>query len=115
MRDTRARWFALADVDESELAAGRRRFSVSRVTTEYRECSMTPASIVNVVEVVTGNRQHFGVSWDARRPQARACEKTVHNDYSNKRKAAERRGPGGLRRSSAFTFRYAAAIQYAKE
>jgi predicted dehydrogenase len=114
LRDPRAEVVALADVDESALAAAAGRFSVSRVTTDYRELLDDPG--IDVVDVVTGNRPHFGVSWDALSAGKHVlCEKPVHNDYRTTRQAAELAAVRGLRTKLGFTFRYAPAIQYAKE
>ena len=114
LRDPRAEVVALADVDESALAAAAGRFSVSRVTTDYRELLDDPG--IDVVDVVTGNRPHFGVSWDALSAGKHVlCEKPVHNDYRTTRQAAELAAARGLRTKLGFTFRYAPAIQYAKE
>jgi predicted dehydrogenase len=69
-----------------------------------------------VVDVVTGNRPHFQVSWDALSAGKHVlCEKPVHNDYRRTREAADLAAAKGLRTKLGFTFRYAPAIRYAKE
>jgi predicted dehydrogenase len=68
------------------------------------------------VDVVTGNRPHFQVSWDALSAgQHVLCEKPVHMDYRKTRQAAELAASRGLRTKLGFTFRYAPAVRYAKE
>ncbi len=114
LRDPRAEVVALADVDEAGLAAAASRFSVPRTTTDYRELLDDPG--IDVVDVVTGNRPHFQISWDALSAGKHVlCEKPVHNDYRETRRAAGLAASRGLRTKLGFTFRYAPAIRYAKE
>jgi len=113
-RDPRAEVVALADVDEAALDAAAARFSVSRTTADYRDLLDDPD--IDVVDVVTGNRPHFGVSWDALSAGKHVlCEKPVHMDYRKTRQAADLAASRGLRTKLGFTFRYAPAVQYAKE
>src|ERR1700756_4368540 len=87
-RDPRAEVVALADVDEAALAAAAAKFGGDRATTDYRELLGDPG--IDVVDVVTGNRPHFGVSWDALSAgQHVLCEKPVHNDYRRTQEAAD--------------------------
>src|SRR5215470_5813826 len=114
LRDPRAEVVALADVDEAALAAAASTFSVVRTTTDYRELLDDPG--VDVVDVVTGNRPHFQVSWDALSAGKHVlCEKPVHTDYRKTREAAALAAARGLRTKLGFTFRYAPAIRYAKD
>jgi len=113
LRDPRAEVVALADVDEAALAAAASTFSVAQTTTDYRELLDDPG--VDVVDVVTGNRPHFQISWDALSAGKHVlCEKPVHTDYRQTRRAADLAAAKGLRTKLGFTFRYAPAIQYAK-
>jgi predicted dehydrogenase len=113
-RDPRAEVVALADVDEAALAAAASRFSVPRATTDYRD--LLDDRDIDVVDVVTGNRPHFEISWDALSAGKHVlCEKPVHNDYRQTRRAADLAASRGLRTKLGFTFRYAPAVQYAKE
>ncbi len=90
-RDPRAEVVALADADEAALAATASRFSVARTATDYRDLLGDPG--IDVVDVVTGNRPHFEVSWDALSAGKHVlCEKPVHNDYRKTREAARARG-----------------------
>ena len=68
------------------------------------------------IDVVTGNRPHFQISWDALSAGKHVlCEKPVHTDYRKTREAAELAAAKGLRTKLGFTFRYAPAVRYAKE
>jgi predicted dehydrogenase len=96
------------------LAAAAEKFSVARTTTDYRELLDDPD--IDVIDVVTGNRPHFGVSWDALSAGKHVlCEKPVHNDYRETRRAADLAKAKGLKTKLGFTFRYAPAVLYAKE
>ena len=113
-RDPRAEVVALADVDAAALAAAASEFGVPRTTTDYRELLDDPD--IDVIDVVTGNRPHFQVSWDALSAGKHVlCEKPVHTDYRKTRQAAELAAARGLRTKLGFTFRYAPAVRYAKE
>jgi predicted dehydrogenase len=113
-RDPRAEVVALADIDPGALAAAAQAFGVPRTTADYTELLADPE--IDVIDVVTGNRPHFGVSWDALTAGKHVlCEKPVHTDYRKTRQAAALAAERGLRTKLGFTFRYAPAIQYAKE
>jgi predicted dehydrogenase len=113
-RDPRVEVVALADVNEAALAEAASAFSVPRVTTDYRELLDDPG--IDVIDVVTGNRPHFEVSWNALSAGKHVlCEKPVHTDYEKTRQAAELARAKGLRTKLGFTFRYAPAVLYAKE
>jgi len=113
-RDPRAEVVALADVDPAALATAASEFGVPRVTADYTELLDDPD--IDVIDVVTGNRPHFQVSWDALNAGKHVlCEKPVHNDYRKTRQAAALAAERGLRTKLGFTFRYAPAIRYAKE
>ena len=113
-RDPRAEVVALADVDEGALNAASATFGVPRVSTDYRELLDDPG--IDVVDVVTGNRPHFQISWDALTAGKHVlCEKPVHIDYRQTRAAAGLAAGRGLRTKLGFTFRYAPAIRYAKD
>jgi predicted dehydrogenase len=113
-RDPRAQVVALADVNEAALAAASSAFAVPWVTTDYRELLADPG--IDVVDVVTGNRPHFQISWDALSAGKHVlCEKPVHADYRKTRAAADLAADRGLRTKLGFTFRYAPAIRYAKD
>ena len=113
-RDPRAELVALADINETALAEAADAFSVGRVTTDYRELLDDPG--IDVIDVCTGNRPHFQVSWDALSAGKHVlCEKPVHYDYRKTTEAAELAAARGLRTKLGFTFRYAPATLYAKD
>jgi predicted dehydrogenase len=112
-REPRAEVVALADVDANVAGEVAAKFSVPRAVTDYRELLDDPD--IDVVDVVTGNRPHFQVSWDALSAGKHVlCEKPVHTDYRKTRDAAALAAARGLRTKLGFTFRYAPAIRYAK-
>jgi predicted dehydrogenase len=113
-RDPRAEVVALADVDPAALAAAASEFGVPRVTADYTELVSDPD--IDVIDVVTGNRPHFQISWDALTAGKHVlCEKPVHTDHRKTRQAAALAAERGLRTKLGFTFRYAPAVRYAKE
>ena len=113
-RDGRARVVALADTDPAALAGAAARFGIARTTPDYRELLDDPD--IDVIDVVTGNRPHFDISWDALSAGKHVlCEKPVHPDYRKTRQAAELARSSGLKTRVGFTFRYAPAIQYARQ
>jgi predicted dehydrogenase len=114
LRDPRAEVVALADVNEAALMATAREFGVQRTTADYRELLDDPG--IDVIDVVTGNRPHFQISWDALSAGKHVlCEKPVHADYRQTAAAAGLAAGRGLRTKLGFTFRYAPAIRYAKD
>jgi predicted dehydrogenase len=113
-RDGRAEVVALADTDPAALAGAAARFGVARTTADYRELLDDPG--IDVIDVVTGNRPHFDVSVNALSAGKHVlCEKPVHPDYRRTRQAAELARSKGLKTKVGFTFRYAPAIQYARQ
>jgi predicted dehydrogenase len=113
-RDGRAEVVALADTDSEALAQAAATFGVSRTVADYRDLLEDPD--VDVVDVVTGNRPHFEISWAALEAGKHVlCEKPVHPDYRKTRQAADLAAAKGLKTKVGFTFRYAPAIQYARQ
>jgi predicted dehydrogenase len=113
-RDPRAEVVALADVSTAALETAAREFGVQRTTTDYRE--LLDDQDIDVVDVVTGNRPHYQVSVDALAAGKHVlCEKPVHTDYHKTLEAARQAEAAGLRTKLGFTFRYAPAVQYARE
>jgi predicted dehydrogenase len=71
---------------------------------------------VDVIDIATGNEAHFQVSWDALEAGKHVlCEKPVHRDAAQTARAAGLARSRGLKTKLGFTFRYAPAVQYAKE
>jgi predicted dehydrogenase len=113
-RDPRVEVAAVVDIDAE--AAGRvaKEFGVARVATDYREVLDDPA--IDVIDVATGNEAHFQVSWDALEAGKHVlCEKPVHRDARQTRRAADLAASKGLKTKLGFTFRYAPAVMYAKD
>ncbi|HET9898074.1 MAG TPA: Gfo/Idh/MocA family oxidoreductase [Streptosporangiaceae bacterium] len=112
-RDGRAEVVALADTDPDALAEAAAKFGVTRTTADYKELLGDPA--IDVIDVVTGNRPHYEISYAALVAGKHVlCEKPVHQDYRKTREAADLAAAKGLKTKVGFTFRYAPAIQYAK-
>src|SRR5262249_46499260 len=112
-RDGRAEVVALADTDADALAETAAKFGVGRTVLDYRE--LLDDQAIDVIDVVTGNRQHYEISCAALAAGKHVlCEKPVHPDYRETRAAAELAAAKGLLTKVGFTFRYAPAIRYAK-
>jgi predicted dehydrogenase len=113
-RDGRAEVVAIADTDGSALAAAADRFGIERAVGDYRGLLDDPD--IDVIDVVTGNRPHFEISWDALNAGKHVlCEKPVHPDYRRTREAAGLAAAKGLKTKVGFTFRYAPAVQFARQ
>jgi predicted dehydrogenase len=113
-RDGRAEVVALSDTNPDALARAAATFGVSRTAADYRDLLEDPD--IDVVDVVTGNRPHFEISWAALQAGKHVlCEKPVHPDYRKTRQAADLAAAKGLKTKVGFTFRYAPAIQFARQ
>jgi predicted dehydrogenase len=113
-RDGRAEVVAIADTDAAALAAAADRFGIERAVGDYRGLLDDPD--IDVIDVVTGNRPHFEISWDALNAGKHVlCEKPVHPDYRRTREAADLAAAKGLKTKVGFTFRYAPAVQFARQ
>jgi predicted dehydrogenase len=113
-RDPRVEVAAVVDVDADAAARVAKEFGVARVATDYREVLEDPS--IDVVDVATGNEAHFGVSWDALEAGKHVlCEKPVHRDARQTKRAAELAAAQGLKTKLGFTFRYAPAVMMAKD
>jgi predicted dehydrogenase len=113
-RDPRVEVAAVVDVDADAAARVAKEFGVARVATDYREVLEDPS--IDVVDVATGNEAHFQVSWDALEAGKHVlCEKPVHRDARQTKRAAELAAAKGLKTKLGFTFRYAPAVMMAKD
>ncbi|PZG32356.1 gfo/Idh/MocA family oxidoreductase [Spongiactinospora gelatinilytica] len=113
-RDPRVDVVALADVDATAVAEAGEEHGVERRVTDYRDLLGDPD--IDVIDVATGNRAHFEISVAALEAGKHVlCEKPVHHDYRETRRAADLAAAKGLKSKLGFTFRYAPAVQYAKE
>ena len=114
LRDGRAEVVAIADTNPDALAQAAATFAVSRTVADYRDLLTDPD--IDVVDVVTGNRPHFEISWAALEAGKHVlCEKPVHPDHRKTRQAADLAAAKGLKTKVGFTFRYAPAIQLARQ
>ncbi len=113
-RDGRAEVVAVADTNAAALAqAAADVRGAEGPWPDYRELLEDPD--IDVIDVVTGNRPHYQVSWDALQAGKHVlCEKPVHPDYRKTREAAELAAAKGLKTKVGFTFRYAPAVQFAR-
>jgi predicted dehydrogenase len=112
-RDPRVEVAAIADSDAEVAARAAKQFGVARAVTDYRELLDDPS--IDVIDVATGNEAHFQVSWDALAAGKHVlCEKPVHRDARQTRRAADLAASRGLKTKLGFTFRYAPAVLYAK-
>jgi predicted dehydrogenase len=113
-RDPRVEVAALVDKDPEVLARVAAQFGIERTATDYREILDDPS--IQVIDVATGNEAHFQASWDALEAGKHVlCEKPVHRDARETRRAAELAAAKGLKTKLGFTFRYAPAVMYAKD
>jgi predicted dehydrogenase len=113
-RDPRVEVVAVADVDAEVAGRVAKEFGVERVETNYRALLDDPA--IDVIDVATGNEAHFEISWAALEAGKHVlCEKPVHRDARQTKRAAELAASKGLKTKLGFTFRYAPAVMYAKD
>ena len=113
-RDSRVEVVAVADVDAEVAGRAAKEFGVQRVETDYRALLDDPA--IDVIDVATGNEAHFEISWAALEAGKHVlCEKPVHRDARQTKRAAELARSKGLKTKLGFTFRYAPAALYAKD
>jgi predicted dehydrogenase len=113
-RDPRVEVAALVDTDAEVLGRVAAEFGIERTATDYREILDDPS--IHVIDVATGNEAHFQASWDALEAGKHVlCEKPVHRDARQTKRAAELAASKGLKTKLGFTFRYAPAVMYAKD
>ena len=113
-RDPRVEVAALVDKDPEVLARVAAEFGIERTATDYREILDDPS--IHVIDVATGNEAHFQASWDALEAGKHVlCEKPVHRDARQTKRAAELAASKGLKTKLGFTFRFAPAVMYAKD
>ncbi|HEX5294000.1 MAG TPA: Gfo/Idh/MocA family oxidoreductase [Streptosporangiaceae bacterium] len=113
-RDPRVEVAALVDTDAEVLGRVAAEFGIERTATDYREILDDPS--IHVIDVATGNEAHFQASWDALEAGKHVlCEKPVHRDARQTKRAAELAASKGLKTKLGFTFRFAPAVMYAKD
>jgi predicted dehydrogenase len=113
-RDPRVEVAALVDTDAEVRGRLAKEFGIERTATDYREILDDPS--IHVIDVATGNEAHFQASWDALEAGKHVlCEKPVHRDARQTKRAAELAASKGLKTKLGFTFRFAPAVMYAKD
>jgi predicted dehydrogenase len=113
-RDPRVEVAALVDIDRGRAEEMAQEFGIALATDDVREVLDDPK--VDVLDVATGNDAHFELSMAALEAGKHVlCEKPVHHDARETRRAAEVAAAHNLKTKLGFTFRYAPAIQYAKD
>ena len=113
-RDARVEVAAVVDVNGALAERVAEKFGVERAVTDYRE--ILDDATIDVVDVATGNDTHFQISWDSIEAGKHVlCEKPVHHDARQTARTAALAQSKGLKTKLGFTFRYAPAVQYAKE
>jgi predicted dehydrogenase len=114
LRDPRVELAALVDIDRGRAESMAAEFGIARATDDVREILEDPA--IDVLDVATGNDAHFELSWAALEAGKHVlCEKPVHHDARETRRAADLAAANGLKTKLGFTFRYSPAIQYARD
>ncbi len=114
LRDPRVKVAALVDIDRGAAQAMAEQFSIPLATDDIREVLDEPS--IDVLDVATGNDAHFELSMAALEAGKHVlCEKPVHHDARETRRAADLAAANGLKTKLGFTFRYSPAIQYAKD
>ena len=104
----------MVDVNGALAERVAKKFGVERAVTDYRE--ILDDATIDVVDVATGNDTHFQISWDSIEAGKHVlCEKPVHHDARQTARTAALAQSKGLKTKLGFTFRYAPAVQYAKE
>jgi predicted dehydrogenase len=105
-RDPRVEVAAVVDVS-AEVGVG-------RAETDYRAVLDDPS--IDVIDVATGNEAHFEISMAAIEAGKHVlCEKPVHRDARETKRAADLAAAKGLKTKLGFTFRYAPAVLFAKD
>ena len=113
-RDPRVEVAALVDIDRGRAQEMAQEFGIPHATDDARE--VLDDAAVAVLDVATGNDAHFELSMAALAAGKHVlCEKPVHHDARETRRAAELAAAHNLKTKLGFTFRYAPAIQYAKD
>ncbi|MGA3354145.1 MAG: Gfo/Idh/MocA family oxidoreductase [Acidimicrobiales bacterium] len=113
-RDERVELAAIVELNAALAKDTAARFGIDRAVTDYREVLDDPS--IDAVDVTTGNDTHFEISWASLEAGKHVlCEKPVHHDARETSRAAALAKAKGLKTKLGFTFRYAPAIQYAKD
>jgi predicted dehydrogenase len=113
-RDPRVEVAAVVDVSAEAAGRAAEEFGVGRAETDYRAVLDDPS--IDVIDVATGNEAHFEISMAAIEAGKHVlCEKPVHRDARETKRAADLAAAKGLKTKLGFTFRYAPAVLFAKD
>jgi predicted dehydrogenase len=113
-RDTRAQLVGLYDIDPVTAAEASAACGGVRVYPSAAELIQSPE--IDVVDVVTWGPAHFEAAMGAINAGKHVlCEKPVHRDYRETRRAYEAALLRGLRTKVGFTFRFSPAMMYMRE
>jgi predicted dehydrogenase len=113
-RDSRAEVVALVDLDLNLAKKVGSKFNVPLISDNYHEILKDPT--IDVIDIATGNDAHFQVSLDAIAAGKHVlCEKPVNRDARETQRAADLAKAKGVKTKLGFTFRYAPAVQMAKD
>ena len=113
-RDPRCTLVGICDSDLGLAQEAAGAFSIPVATDDYRR--LLDRDDIDVIDVVTGDRAHFQLSWDALQAGKHVlCEKPVAHDFRDTLRASELARTKGLKTKLGFTFRYSPAMMYMKE
>ena len=113
-RDRRCRLMAICDMEQARAEEAANAFSIPDATDDYRR--LLERDDIDVIDVVTGDRGHFPLSWAALEAGKHVlCEKPVAHDFRDTLRARDLARSRGLKTKLGFTFRYSPAMQYMKE
>ena len=113
-RDSRTEVVALVDLNLELAKEVGAKFNVPVISDNYYDILNDPT--IDVIDIATGNDAHFQVSLDAIAAGKHVlCEKPVNRDARETQRAADLAKAKGVKTKLGFTFRYAPAIQMAKD
>src|SRR5207237_4885094 len=91
-----------------------KQYDIPFVTDDYRQ--VLERDDVDVVDIVTGDREHFRLTWEALEAGKHVLvEKPVAHDFRDTLRARDLAQSKGLKTKVGFTFRYSPAVRYMKE
>jgi predicted dehydrogenase len=113
-RDSRTEVVALVDLNLQMAQEVGAQFGVPVISDNYHDILNDPT--IDVIDVATGNDAHFQVSLDAINAGKHVlCEKPVNRDARETQRLADLAKSKGVKTKLGFTFRYAPAVQMAKD
>lgn len=113
-RDRRCKMVAVCDADLGKAQDAGKTYDIPFVTDDYRR--LLERDDVDVVDIVTGDREHFELTWAALEAGKHTLvEKPVAHDFRDTLRARDLARSKGLKTKVGFTFRYSPAMIYMKE